>query len=100
VACPSRADKPARRARPCFYRAHKAVAGENTGVSPAPSGEGSFSPADVLLYIYGVLQSPTYRSSPQLCSRPDVHIGFHPTYEFADLVPVEDVVGAVRTTME
>jgi len=42
----------------------------------------------------------TLLSSPQLCSRPDVHIGFHPVYEFAALASVEDVVGAVRTTMQ
>jgi len=39
-------------------------------------------------------------SSPQLCSRPDVHIGFHPAYEFAALPSVDDVVAAVRRTME
>lgn len=41
-----------------------------------------------------------FMSSPQLCSRPDVHIGFHPAYEFAALASVDDVVKAVRTTME
>jgi len=39
-------------------------------------------------------------SSPQLCSRPDVHIGFHPAYEFAALPSVDDVLAAVRRTME
>ncbi len=42
----------------------------------------------------------TFLSSPQLCSRPDVHIGFHPAYEFAALASVEDVVEAIHTTME
>ncbi|MBS1713476.1 MAG: 2-oxoisovalerate dehydrogenase [Armatimonadetes bacterium] len=41
-----------------------------------------------------------FLSAPQLCSRPDVHIGFHPAYEFAALVSVDAVVKAVRTTME
>ena len=41
-----------------------------------------------------------FLSAPQLCSRPDVHIGFHPAYEFAALASVDDVVKAVRTTME
>lgn len=41
-----------------------------------------------------------FLSSPQLCSRPDVHIGFHPAYEFAALASVDDVVKAVQITME
>lgn len=41
-----------------------------------------------------------FLSSPQLCSRPDVHIGFHPAYEFAALASVDDVVTAIQTTME
>jgi 2-oxoisovalerate dehydrogenase E1 component len=38
-------------------------------------------------------------SAPELCSRPDVHIGFHPAYEFAALASVDDVVAAVRRTL-
>ncbi|MCW5937623.1 MAG: hypothetical protein KIT11_10000 [Fimbriimonadaceae bacterium] len=38
-------------------------------------------------------------SAPQLCSRPDVHIGFHPAYEFAALASLDDVVAACRTTL-
>lgn len=41
-----------------------------------------------------------FLAAPQLCSRPDVHIGFHPAYEFAALASVEDVVKAIKTTME
>ncbi|MBS1723255.1 MAG: 2-oxoisovalerate dehydrogenase [Armatimonadetes bacterium] len=41
-----------------------------------------------------------FLSSPQLCSRPDVHIGFHPAYEFAALASADDVAKAIQTTME
>lgn len=40
-----------------------------------------------------------FLSSPQLCSRPDVHIGFNPAYEFAALASVDDVVAAIQTTL-
>ena len=39
-------------------------------------------------------------SSPQLVSRGDVHIGFNPIYEYAALPSVDDVVQAVRATLE
>ena len=42
----------------------------------------------------------TLMSHPQLVSRPDVHIGFYPIYEFAALPSTDDVVAAVRMTMD
>ncbi len=42
----------------------------------------------------------TFLSSPQLCSRPDVHIGYSPVYEFTALASIDDVVAAIQTTME
>ena len=41
-----------------------------------------------------------FLASPQLVSRPDVHIGYNPIYEYAALPDVDEVVAAVRTTME
>ncbi len=41
-----------------------------------------------------------FLSAPQLVSRGDVHIGFNPIYEYAALPSVEDVVRAIRTTLE
>jgi 2-oxoisovalerate dehydrogenase E1 component len=41
-----------------------------------------------------------FLASPQLVSRGDVHIGFNPIYEYAALPSTEDVVRAIRTTME
>ncbi len=40
-----------------------------------------------------------FLAHPELCSRPDVHIGFHPNYEFAALASVDDVIAAVRRTL-
>ena len=39
-------------------------------------------------------------SSPQLVSKPDVHIGYNPIYEYAALPSTEDVVAAIRLTLE
>ncbi|MCW5938594.1 MAG: hypothetical protein KF884_06405 [Fimbriimonadaceae bacterium] len=39
-------------------------------------------------------------SAPQLVSRPDVHIGFHPAYEFAALGSVEDIKTAIQKALE
>jgi 2-oxoisovalerate dehydrogenase E1 component len=39
-------------------------------------------------------------SSPQLVSKPDVHIGYNPIYEYAALPSTEQVVAAIRTTVE
>ncbi|HRF58779.1 MAG TPA: thiamine pyrophosphate-dependent enzyme [Fimbriimonadaceae bacterium] len=41
-----------------------------------------------------------FLASPQLVSRDDVHIGYNPIYEYAALPDLEEVVGAIRTTME
>jgi 2-oxoisovalerate dehydrogenase E1 component len=38
-------------------------------------------------------------SAPQLVSKPDVHIGFNPTYEYAALPDTERVVSACRKVM-
>ena len=37
----------------------------------------------------------TLMSLPQLVSRPDVHIGFNPIYEFAALPSADDVIAAI-----
>ena len=39
-------------------------------------------------------------SAPQLVSKPDVHIGYNPIYEYAALPSTDDVVQAIRLTME
>ncbi len=39
-------------------------------------------------------------SAPQLVSKPDVHIGYNPIYEYAALPSTEQVVEAIRLTME
>ena len=39
-------------------------------------------------------------SAPQLVSKPDVHIGYNPIYEYAALPDVQQVVDAIRLTME
>lgn len=39
-------------------------------------------------------------SAPQLVSKPDVHIGYNPIYEYAALPDTDQVVDAVRITME
>jgi 2-oxoisovalerate dehydrogenase E1 component len=39
-------------------------------------------------------------SPPQLVSKPDVHIGYNPIYEYAALPSVEQVIEAVRITLE
>lgn len=41
-----------------------------------------------------------FLSSPQLVSRPDVHIGYNPIYEYAALPDTDEIVAAIRTTME
>lgn len=41
-----------------------------------------------------------FLSSPQLVSRGDVHIGFNPIYEYAALPSTDDIIAAIRTTME
>lgn len=41
-----------------------------------------------------------FLSSPQLVSRPDVHIGYNPIYEYAALPDTDEIVTAIRTTME
>ncbi len=42
----------------------------------------------------------SFLSAPQLVSRADVHIGFNPIYEYAALPSTDDVIAAVRRTME
>ncbi len=39
-------------------------------------------------------------SAPQLVSKPDVHIGYNPIYEYAALPSTDQVVAAIRTTVE
>jgi 2-oxoisovalerate dehydrogenase E1 component len=39
-------------------------------------------------------------SSPQLVSRPDVHIGYNPIYEYAALPDTRRVIAAIQLTME
>jgi 2-oxoisovalerate dehydrogenase E1 component len=39
-------------------------------------------------------------SAPQLVSKPDVHIGYNPIYEYAALPDTDQVISAVRITME
>jgi 2-oxoisovalerate dehydrogenase E1 component len=39
-------------------------------------------------------------SAPQLVSRPDVHIGFNPIYEYAALPDTAQIEQAIRATME
>ncbi|MDG1808754.1 MAG: thiamine pyrophosphate-dependent enzyme [Pirellulaceae bacterium] len=39
-------------------------------------------------------------SAPQLVSKADVHIGYNPIYEYAALPSTEEVVNAIRLTME
>jgi 2-oxoisovalerate dehydrogenase E1 component len=41
-----------------------------------------------------------FLAPPQLVCRGDVHIGYNPIYEYAALPSVDDVVAAIRTTME
>ncbi len=38
-------------------------------------------------------------AAPELVSRPDIHIGYNPIYEYAALPSVEDAVAAIRRTM-
>ena len=42
----------------------------------------------------------SFVSPPQLVSRPDVHIGYNPIYEYAALPAVADVVAAIEQVME
>jgi 2-oxoisovalerate dehydrogenase E1 component len=39
-------------------------------------------------------------SAPQLVSRPDVHVGYNPIYEYAALPTMEQVIDAIRLTIE
>ena len=39
-------------------------------------------------------------SAPQLVSKPDVHIGYNPIYEYAALPDTDQVIQAIRNTME
>ena len=39
-------------------------------------------------------------SAPQVVSRGDVHIGYNPIYEYAALPDIDDVLSAIRSTME
>ncbi|MEM7784295.1 MAG: thiamine pyrophosphate-dependent enzyme [Planctomycetota bacterium] len=39
-------------------------------------------------------------SAPQLVSKPDVHIGYNPVYEYAALPDTDRVIKAIRNTME
>ena len=41
-----------------------------------------------------------FMSAPQLVSKPDVHIGYNPIYEYAALPSTDDVIAAIRSTME
>ncbi len=42
----------------------------------------------------------SFVSPPQLVSRPDVHIGYNPIYEYAALPAIADVVQAIEKVME
>ena len=42
----------------------------------------------------------SFVSPPQLVSKPDVHIGYNPILEYAALPAVEEVVDAIRASME
>jgi 2-oxoisovalerate dehydrogenase E1 component len=42
----------------------------------------------------------SFVSPPQLVSRPDVHIGFNPIYEYAAVPSLDQIVAAVQATME
>jgi 2-oxoisovalerate dehydrogenase E1 component len=42
----------------------------------------------------------TLFSSPQLVSRPDIHIGYNPIYEYAALPDINDVLTACRTALD
>ncbi|MEM7453771.1 MAG: transketolase C-terminal domain-containing protein, partial [Planctomycetota bacterium] len=39
-------------------------------------------------------------SAPQLVAKPDIHIGYNPIYEYAALPATDQVVDAIRLTME
>ncbi len=39
-------------------------------------------------------------SAPQLVAKPDVHIGYNPIYEYAALPSTEQVIDAIRLTLE
>jgi len=39
-------------------------------------------------------------SAPQLVSKPDIHIGYNPILEYAALPDTDQVVAAIRYTME
>ncbi len=39
-------------------------------------------------------------SAPQLVAKPDVHIGYNPIYEYAALPDTDQVINAIRLTME
>lgn len=39
-------------------------------------------------------------SAPRLVSRPDVHIGYNPIYEYAALPSVDDITTAIRSVMD
>lgn len=39
-------------------------------------------------------------SSPQVVSKPDVHIGYNPIYEYAALPDTNDVINAIKVVME
>lgn len=41
-----------------------------------------------------------FLSPPQLVARPDVQIGYNPIYEYAALPDVEELIAAIRVTME
>jgi len=41
-----------------------------------------------------------FLSAPQLVSKPDVHIGYNPIYEYAALPATDEVVEAIRLVME
>ncbi len=42
----------------------------------------------------------SFASAPQLVSRPDVHIGYNPIYEYAALPDLDQVVAAIEKTLE
>jgi 2-oxoisovalerate dehydrogenase E1 component len=42
----------------------------------------------------------SFVSPPQLVSKPDVHIGYNPIYEYSALPAVDEIVDAARATME
>jgi 2-oxoisovalerate dehydrogenase E1 component len=61
---------------------------------------GSFAQTDVAEMTGKPERWNLFLSPPQTVAREDVPIGFHPTYEYAALPSIDEVVAAIRLTME